>query len=170
VCALCETAAIAHVRVLNAIRVAPEDLAAFVRDPRNGTQRERSARDLTGAVYGRPIMTDEASFSQLESHWLTRAEAARYVGLSGESALRAAEAKGLLGVRDPDGQVWHTPEALDVWTWRGKPPTAAQKARVLRGHAKARGQEARVRERKEELAAERRQAIRDAEVARWTAE
>ncbi len=34
--ALCETGGIAHVRVMNAIRVAPEDVVAFVRDHRNG--------------------------------------------------------------------------------------------------------------------------------------
>ena len=52
--------------------------------------------------------------------WLSRSEAARYVGVSGESAIRAAEAKGLQSARDAAGQVWHTPEALDAWKWRVK--------------------------------------------------
>ncbi len=115
-------------------------------------------------------MAEEASFFAPESHWLTRSEAARYVGVSGESAIRAAEAKGLRGVRDPGGQVWHTPDRLDAWTWRGTPPTSAQKARVLRDARKAREQEGRARERKEELEAQRQQAEWEAEQARLTAE
>jgi hypothetical protein len=105
-----------------------------------------------------------------EDNWLTRSEAAKYVGVSGESAIRAAEAKGLRGTTDPNGQVWHTPDALDAWTWRVKAPPPAQRARVLREAGKARQQEARARERKEEQEAEREQAERDARQAQFMAE
>ena len=99
-----------------------------------------------------------------EAHWLTRSEAARYVGVAGESAVRAAEAKGLRGTSDPNGQVWHTPEALDAWTWRGKPPTAMQKTRTLRDARKAREQDARARDQKEEQQARRMAAQAEAEL------
>src|ERR1017187_9299228 len=83
---------------------------------------------------------------------------ARALSLSGESTIRAAEAKGLRGIADPSGQVWHTPEGLDAWPWRVKPPPPAQKARVLRDARKARQQEARARDRKEEQEARRAEA------------
>ncbi len=105
-----------------------------------------------------------------DENWLSRSEAAKYVGVNGESAIRAAEAKGLRGTTDPNGQVWHTPEALDAWTWRVKAPPPAQRARVLRDAGKARQQEARARERKEEQEAEREQAERDARQAQFMAE
>ncbi len=115
-------------------------------------------------------MSDASSDFAPEEHWLTRAEAARYVGVSGESTVRAAESKGLRGTTDPNGQVWHTPDALDTWTWRGKPPTPTEKARVLRDARKARQQEARARERKEEQEALREQAEWEAQNARQKAE
>jgi hypothetical protein len=105
-----------------------------------------------------------------EDHLLTRSQAARYVGVSGESAIRAAEAKGLRGTADPSGQVWLTPEALDAWTWRVKTPPPAQRARVLRDARKARQQEARGRERKEEQDAQRELAEWEASQARLRAE
>jgi hypothetical protein len=118
---------------------------------------------------------DDTSFDFVpEETWLTRSESARYVGVSGESTIRAAEAKGLRGIADPSGQVWHTPEALDAWPWRVKPPPPAQKARVLRDARKARQQEARARDRKEEQEARRAQAESDAQLTRqragWDAE
>ena len=102
--------------------------------------------------------------------WLSRAEAARYVGVSSESAIRAAEDNGLAAVADADGQFWHTPAALDAWKWRGKRPSAAQKARVLREARRARQHEARERERKEEAEALREQAEWDAFLKRSEAE
>jgi hypothetical protein len=101
---------------------------------------------------------------------LSRSEAARYVGVSGESAIRAAEAKGLQSARDAAGQVWHTPETLDAWKWRVKPPAAAQKARVLREAYKERRQEARARTLKEEMDERRKQAEWDARQASDTAQ
>jgi hypothetical protein len=119
-------------------------------------------------------MNDEEFDFAPEDHWLTRSEAARYVGVAGESAIRAAEAKGLHGVRDPNGQVWHTPEALDAWTWRGKPPTAVQKTRILKEARKAREQEARARDLREQQEARRAGAEAEAELTRlnrvWDAE
>lgn len=96
--------------------------------------------------------------------WLTRAEAARYVGASGESSIRAAESKGLEAVRDADGQSWHNPRTLDEWPWRCKRPSSAQRERVLRDAHRSRRQEWRQRQRRaeaEELAEWEAQAKRD---------
>ncbi|HSY24593.1 MAG TPA: hypothetical protein VK841_20850 [Polyangiaceae bacterium] len=90
---------------------------------------------------------DETDFFDV---WLTRAEAARYVGAAGESTIRAAETKGLASTTDEAGQVWHRPDVLDEWSWRNKSPPYAQKARVLREAARARHREARTRERQRE--------------------
>ncbi len=86
---------------------------------------------------------------------LTRSEAARYVGVSGESTIRAAEANGLVCERDWDGQIWHVPARLDAWKWRSNGPTAAQKARVLREAARARDRERNERTRRETAEADR---------------
>lgn len=94
---------------------------------------------------------------------LTRSEAARYVGVSGESTIRAAEANGLACERDWDGQIWHLPTRLDAWKWRSNGPTAAQKGRVLRDAAKARERERAERARREEVDAERVFAELDAQ-------
>lgn len=107
-------------------------------------------------------MDEDASDSAPAGPWLSRSEAARYVGVSGESAIRAAEDKGLTTVADADGQFWHKPAALDAWKWRGKPPTAAQKACVLREAQRARRHEARERERERKEQAEAEQ-----ELAEW---
>jgi hypothetical protein len=95
-------------------------------------------------------MDEDSPDSPDAALWLSRAEAARYVGVSSESAIRAAEDNGLTAIAAADGQFWHTPSALDAWKWRGKRPSAAQKARVLREAQRARRHEARERERKEE--------------------
>ena len=97
---------------------------------------------------------------------LTRSEAARYVGASGESTIRAAEANGLVCEQDDDGQSWHLPRVLDAWRWRTKSPSAAQKNRVLREAAKSRGRELKERERRLALEFERQAAEWDAECAR----
>jgi hypothetical protein len=115
-------------------------------------------------------MSEDSDDSRPVSIWLTRSEAARYVGVSGESAIRAAEAKGLEAESDADGQFWHTPKTLNAWTWRGKPPSATQKARVVREAVKARRQEARERERKDEAALEQEQAEWAAQLSRSDAE
>ena len=94
---------------------------------------------------------------------LTRSEAARYVGVSGESTIRAAEANGLVCEHDWSGQIWHVPAQLDAWKWRSKGPTAAQKARVLRDAARARERERKEHARRETLEAERIFAELDAE-------
>lgn len=94
---------------------------------------------------------------------LTRSEAARYVGASGESTIRAAEASGLQCERDWDGQVWHRPATLDAWRWRSQGPTAVQKSRVLREASGARTREARDRARREAVEAERAFAELDAQ-------
>jgi hypothetical protein len=104
-------------------------------------------------------MSDDSFASQ----WLTRAEAARYVGAAGESTIRAAEEKGLPCLRDADGQIWHWPESLDQWPWRGKRPSAAERERILRSVARARQQNARAREQREAMSLER-------EFAKWEAE
>jgi excisionase family DNA binding protein len=44
--ALCDAGALAHVRVTNAVRVAPEDLAAFVRAHRRGGRRQVRPRGV----------------------------------------------------------------------------------------------------------------------------
>jgi len=115
-------------------------------------------------------MNDENDFGGLDDLWLSRAEAARYVGVAGESAIRAAEAKGLGGMADGHGQVWHRPATLDAWPWRGRQPTPAQKTRVLRDAAKAREREARASARAEEHEVERELADADAQQARLWAE
>jgi len=94
---------------------------------------------------------------------LTRSEAARYVGASGESTIRAAEANGLACERDWEGQVWHAPLLLDAWKWRSKAPTAAQKARVLREAANARARDQREHLRRQAAESERVFAELDAE-------
>jgi hypothetical protein len=106
----------------------------------------------------------DEDFSELRSTIrLTRSEAARYVGVSGESTIRAAEANGLACERDWGGQIWHVPSVLDAWAWRLKGPTAAQKARVLRDAARARKRECTERIRHENAEAERVFAELDAE-------
>lgn len=115
-------------------------------------------------------MDEDSPDSAPPGLWLSRSEAARYVGVSGESAIRAAEDKGLAAVADVDGQFWHKPAALDVWKWRGKTPSDAQKARVLREAQRARRQEARERERKEEAEAQQEQAEWEAQLKRGEAE
>jgi hypothetical protein len=97
---------------------------------------------------------------------LTRSEAARYVGASGESTIRAAEANGLICEQDDDGQSWHSPRVLDAWKWRTKSPSAAQKTRVLREATKSRSREMKERERRLALELERQANERDAEWAR----
>jgi len=99
----------------------------------------------------------------IASQCLSRAQAARYVGAAGESTIRAAEEKGLPCFRDANGQVWHAPETLDDWSWRGKQPSAAEKARILRSAAEENQRSARDRERKEAIELER-------ELAEWDAE
>lgn len=115
-------------------------------------------------------MDEDSPDSAPSGLWLSRSEAARYVGVSGESAIRAAEDKGLTPVMDADGQFWHKPAALDAWNWRGKPPSAAQKARVVREAQRARRQEARERERKEEAEAQQELAEWEAQLKRGEAE
>lgn len=115
-------------------------------------------------------MDEDSSDSEHARLRLSRAEAARYVGVSSESAIRAAEDNGLPAVADAYGQFWHTPAALDAWKWRGKRPSAAKKARVLREAQRARRQEARERERREEAEALREQAEWDAFLKRGEAE
>jgi hypothetical protein len=105
-----------------------------------------------------------------ESVWLTRSEAARYVGVSGESAIRSAEDRGLTAATDAAGQAWHSPATLDAWKWRGKAPSAKQKARVLREAHRARQHEARERQRKEDAEAERELAEWDAQLKQFDQE
>jgi hypothetical protein len=97
--------------------------------------------------------------------WLkfTRAEAARYVGASRESTIRAAEEKGLPAVCDENGQFWLVPADLDAWQWRNKAPSAAQKVRVIREATKARHKEAGERRWKVDAAEERSLAEWDAQ-------
>ncbi|HET7539677.1 MAG TPA: hypothetical protein VFK05_07390 [Polyangiaceae bacterium] len=97
---------------------------------------------------------------------LTRSEAARYVGASGESTIRAAEANGLRYEQDDEGLAWHLPHLLDAWEWRVKSPSAAQRARVIREAARSRRREAEERERRVALEFERQAAEWDAERAR----
>jgi hypothetical protein len=116
-------------------------------------------------------MNEETYEFEPSEMWLTRAEAARYVGVSGESAIRAAETKGLHhATTDAAGQVWHRPETLDAWKWRAKAPTATHKKRVLREAAKARQHEARTRERKREMEIEKEQAEWDMQMKAREAE
>ena len=67
---------------------------------------------------------------------LNRSQAATYVGVRGESSIRAAEAKGLPCRRDGSGQAWYEPAALDAWRWRSKRPSDTVRAGVLRDAAK----------------------------------
>ena len=112
-------------------------------------------------------MNDELSLTQVR---LTRSEAARYVGASGESTIRAAEDKGLHCEMDALGQAWHWPPALDAWKWRGKAPSAAQKQKIVAQAAKSRQQEARERQRKQALDEEREDAELEAQRARFMAD
>jgi len=112
-------------------------------------------------------MIDE--LSELMEMRLTRSEAARYVGASGESTIRAAEGKGLDCEADAMGQIWHSPQALDAWKWRGKLPSPAQKQKVLKQAVKARQQEARGLQREHEMDEERDVAELEAQRARFLA-
>jgi hypothetical protein len=112
-------------------------------------------------------MNDELSLTQVR---LTRSEAARYVGASGESTIRAAEDKGLHCEMDALGQAWHWPAALDAWKWRGKAPSAAQKQKILTQAAKSRQQEERERQRKQALDEERDDAELEAQRVRFMAD
>jgi hypothetical protein len=102
--------------------------------------------------------------------FLTRAEAARYVGVSSEAAIRAAEEKGLESISDAHNQYWLAPATLDAWPWRGPRPTSAEKARVLREAIKARKQEARAREREEEADRQREELEWETQLKRYDAE
>jgi hypothetical protein len=66
---------------------------------------------------------------------LNRSQAAAYVGVRSESAIRAAEAKGLPSTRDASRQAWYSPAALDAWPWRNPRPSDATRAGVLRDAA-----------------------------------
>jgi hypothetical protein len=83
-------------------------------------------------------MDEDSPDSAPAGPWLSRSEAARYVGVSSESAIRAAEDNGLMAVADADGQFWHTPAALDAWKWRGRrraPPKRRASCAKRRGRA-----------------------------------
>jgi hypothetical protein len=67
---------------------------------------------------------------------LSRSQAATFVGCRSESAVRAAEGKGLPCTRDASGQAWYKPAALDAWPWRNKRPSDAVRAGILRDAAK----------------------------------
>jgi hypothetical protein len=114
-------------------------------------------------------MVDELDETDFFDVWLTRAEAARYVGAAGESTIRAAETKGLASTTDEAGQVWHRPDVLDEWSWRNEAPPYAQKARVLREAARARHREARTRERQREAEVREEQDEWDTQLARYAA-
>jgi len=94
-------------------------------------------------------MNDKSEKSKTKSVWLTRSEAARYVGENGESAIRAAEDRGLESASDSTGQVWLATEVLDAFKWRSKLPSAAKRGAVVRQAQRAREHEARERQRQD---------------------
>jgi hypothetical protein len=115
-------------------------------------------------------MKDESNDPAARTVWLTRSEAARYVGVSGESAIRAAEDRGLEAVTDSSGRAWLSPAALDAWKWRTKLPTAAKRTAVLRQAERTREREAVERQRQADAEAEREQADWDAQRRGYDAE
>lgn len=109
-------------------------------------------------------MTHKSEKPKTKPVWLTRSEAARYVGVAGESAIRAAEDRGLKSAFDEEtGQAWLSTAVLDAFKWRNKRPSLAKQATVVRQAQRAREHETRERLRKE--AAE--DAFREAE---WQAQ
>jgi hypothetical protein len=115
-------------------------------------------------------MNDKVHELNPKSVLLTRSEAARYVGLSGESAIRAAEDRGLETAVDASGQVWLSQAVLDAWKWRTKLPSKAKRAAVLRQAARNREREARERRRQEDADMERELAEWDADLRRYDQE
>jgi len=115
-------------------------------------------------------MTDKSEKPKTKPTWLTRAEAARYVGVNGESAIRAAEDRGLESTTDGGGQVWLSTAALDAFKWRNKLPTLAKRAAIVRQAQRAREHEARERERQEVAEDARLEAKWEATQRRYGAE
>lgn len=75
---------------------------------------------------------------------LTRSEAARYKGLSNESAVRDAENRGAVqGTKDENGRTLYRVADLDAWKTkaRGKVPTEAAQQKIVHDAYRARQKE-----------------------------
>lgn len=133
----------------------------------NSTERD-GLRAFLRTEAPRDTEDGESNFVAPPGLWLTRAEAAQYVGVNSESTIRAAEeTRGLHALIDAEGRHWYKPEALDACPWRRKGPARQDKDRVLRAAVTARRRGMRERGYKDE---QRTQAENEAADRQFAAE